>query len=242
MALRTKTPGEGGGKRRTHFIHVKTAHGENWHAHVAGPCHWFECHTKGRTKPCLHWLTRGELKCERCDPLKPAEDIGYVPLFRELDGRPCFVVVHDYVRDTVDALRHHQRVVVGRAGEQSDGVYVVPALNPRPLYQTTRPEFRREVDLTQSLLRVWGIPELVEWYNRTQAARGEEVPLPEPEPVKSDGQPFDPMHVAAARRFAPAVTPEVSTGDDAVRESLKRIQEGSAKPNGNGKHKAPPKG
>jgi hypothetical protein len=187
-------------------------------------------------------MTHGELLCERCNDLSPPIDIGYLPLYREQDGRPCFVVLHDYTRDVVDGLKLHQRVIVGREGEQADGVWVSVAPNPRPLYQSTRAEFNRAADLTQSLLRVWGIPELVEWYNRTQARESEIVPVPVPPVTKSDGKPFDPMHAAAARRFAPPVEVEQTSGADAAREALKRIQEQAAKPSTNGKHKTPPKG
>lgn len=242
MPLKTKTPGEGGGKRRVHFVHVITKANQTWHAHVAGPCHWYECHCKGRTKPCLAWLTDGELACERCSPLAPTEDIGYMPLYREVDGKPCFVVVHDYVRDKVDALKLHQRVMVGRGSEQSDGVYVLPALNPRPLYETSRADFRQPADLTESLLRVWGIPDLVAWYGQTQVPSDNAVSLPKGKALKSDGKPFSPAMQAAAKRNGAPVVPDNETGEvvDVVLERLKNYA-AQAEPSANGKHKPKPR-
>jgi len=235
MALKTKTPGGGGEKRRVHFVHLPTRNNQTWHAHVAGPCHWYTCHTKGRTKPCLHWLTDGELVCERCASTTPPEDIGYQPLFREVDGRPCFVVVHDYSREKIDQLRFHSRVIVGRGAEQSDGVYVIPALNARPLYETSREEFRREADLTETLLRVWGLPELIEWYHRTQRVPASS-PVPPVAPAKKSAKPVDPMYVAAHERWTPDTVPESTSGEEAIQAAADRAALRAAQsPHANGK-------
>jgi hypothetical protein len=240
MPLRTKTPGDGGKQRRVHFVHVPTKNNQTWHAHVAGPCHWYECHTKGRTKPCLHWLTQGQIVCERCASTAPPEDIGYQPLYRELDGRPCFVVVHDYARDLIDALKLHQRVVVGRGAEQSDGVWITAALNPRPLYETRRAEFLRPADLTETLLRVWGLPELTDWYDRTQRASDNTVSLPKGTALKPDGKPFAPHMQAAAKRNGFDVVPDDDEPGDVNRIALERVMGRIPPANGNGKPK--PKG
>jgi len=180
MPVRQSPPGRGGEQRAPHFVHVKTAQGEQWHAYCAGPCQWYDCHAKGRTKPCLHKVTGGELVCEKCSPLNPVERIGYQPLFRQLDSKPCFVVVHETVEEQVSALRHLSRVIVGRGEDKSDGVYVIPALNPDPRFQSAVAWKLRPIDLLPSLLRVWGMPELQQWAALDALKSDNALSLPQP--------------------------------------------------------------
>lgn len=206
MPLRQTPPGRGGVPARVFWVYIPTGKGEQWHAHVAGPCHWFECHTKGRSKPCLRCITGDELKCESCGPFNPVEPVGYQPLYRESDGRPCMTIVHDYAREQVDALKLHQRVVVGRNRGSTDGVYVMAALKTEPRYQTQLPERKRPADLTDTLLRVWAMPELTAWYVKQH--RDSDIALSPPPPpttkaksgmrLRSNGQPFSPFMQAAA--------------------------------------------
>lgn len=223
--------------RPPHFVHIKTVQGEQWHAYVAGKCHWFTCHTKGRTKPCLHEITSGELTCERCGPLQPTEVIGYQPLFRELDSRPCFVLVHESVREVVDSRKHFERVIVGRGDEKSDGVYVITALRQEPRFHTAVPWKMAEADLTATLLKVWGIPELIEWYARTQVKSDNAVSLPRGIAVKDDGTPYADFYQGAAKRAGATIVPEGQTTDafDLAKERLKKRATANGKPDSNGK-------
>ena len=173
MSFRQKTPGEGGQTRAVHNVHLKTQHGTKWYAHIAGPVCWLECHTKGYSKPCLHWITHGELKCSKCHPLDPKEDLGYIPVYAASNGKPGFVIVKDYARDIVDALALHQLVLISRGSEQGSGLSVVGSTDGSRPYHSTRADFMRPIDLTESLLRVFKMPELTEWYYRTQ--RGQEL-------------------------------------------------------------------
>jgi len=88
-------------------------------------------------------------------------------------------VLHEHVREQVDALRLHDRVIVGRGAEQCDGVYVTRALHPLPRFETAVGWKRGPVDLTPSLLRVWSLPALSEWYTRTHGISDSPVSLPE---------------------------------------------------------------
>lgn len=231
MALPQTPPGGGDRRRALHFGYVKTFHGTNWHAWLAGPAHWFSCHTKGKTKPCLNEMTGGELTCERCALAHAVEVVGYVPLWRETDSKPVMVIVHEYTREVVDALKVHQRVTIGRGDEKSDGVYVVPALKPEPRFHTTLPEKMRPADLTETLLKVWGIPELATWYRQTEGQAP--APAPVPTPKKSDGKAFGPMHAAAARRYTGPAEPVAADLDDL----MNRIKhKASVLPSTNGKH------
>ena|SRR5882672_2456880 len=124
MPARQADPGEGSERRYEHWKYVSTAKGKIWNAWFAGNTHWLKCHTKGRTKPCVKWITYGELECSRCNPFDPTENCGHVPLYREDDGRPVFVIVHEYCREQVDKLRRHWPCIVGRGTDDSDGVWV----------------------------------------------------------------------------------------------------------------------
>lgn len=179
MSLHQSPPGRGEGSKSPHFIHIKTAHGERWNAYAAGPCMWFDCHASGRSKPCLHAVTGGALPCPICSPLKPVEKLGYQPLYRESDGRPGFVVLHECAAEPVLHLKKHRRVIVGREDDQADGVFVVLHPNEEPRMHTTLAWKQNDIDLTESLLRVWKVPELAAWYNATRAASDSPVSLAE---------------------------------------------------------------
>jgi len=242
MSFRNKTPGEGGQVRAFHNKHLKTGNGEKWYAHLAGPVLWLECHTVGYSKPCLHWITRGELTCKKCHPLDPKEDLGYVPVWREREGAPGFVVVKEYSRDIVDKINVHDRIVISRGFQKSDALSVVPSVDGRK-YHSSRADFMQPVDLTASLLRVFKMPELTDWYYRTQLGREPPVTLPEGTAVTDDGVPYSDMVQGAAKRYGASVVTDLidGIGPRLSNEDFAR-QHGAREPSKNGKHKPPPKG
>lgn len=184
MSLPQSPPGRGGRRPHVHWVYIPTAPGKTWHAWIAGSCHWFLCHTKGKTKPCLHALTGGELTCDKCSPFEVGQVVGYQPLYRETDARPCMVIVHEYTRELMDKFRLHSRVAVGRGEGSTDGVWVNTALKHEPFFRSSLPERNQPADLTETLLRVWAIPELTEWYRQTHGRSDNAVsqPLPAPAP------------------------------------------------------------
>lgn len=182
MPLFQTPPGKGGKPRREHWTYTPTPNGTNWHAYIAGPCLWFDCHTKGRTKPCLHTVTNGALTCEKCSPFEVPEEVGFQPLYREDTGKPVVVVVHEYSRDQVDALRFHQRVVVGREKLIGSPLWIHKALHHEPRYTSSLPHRMRPADPTESLVRLWGMPELVEWFYKQRGPSDTAVSLPQPPP------------------------------------------------------------
>lgn len=236
MGLKQTPPGGGGGKAHVHFTHVKTAHGQQWHAHMAGPIHWFTCHASQRSKPCLHAVTDGELVCDRCGPGRVTSVLGYVPMYREVDGKPVFVVVYDHAREQLDQLKFHRRVLVGRGPDQNDTIYILEALKQATKYDSRLPERWKNADLTPTLLKIWGIPELAVWYMRTEGKSDNAMSLPTGVAKKSDGTPFSPGMQAAAKRWAPDTIEPGSIGEaiDLEREQLMRKQAGHV-PHSNGK-------
>lgn len=197
-------PSEGeAGRAYTHFHYCSTEPGKKWHAWVAGPSMWFFSHPSKRSKPCLKVLTSGKLDCPRCASDVVPQWLGYLPLYREVDARPVMIVLHEYTREQVEKLRLHERVIVGREDSQSDGVYVTPALTHNPVFQSTLKERLKDADLSETLLRVWNIPELTQWYRAVMGERASQdaIPVKSAGPrVRGDGKPFGPMMQAAAAR------------------------------------------
>lgn len=162
--LRQNRPEGGMGERVEYFAYVPTPANTRTHCYIAGPVAWYECHTKGRTKPCLHSITGGELACKQCEAGAPIEYIGYAPLYRETDSRPICVIVHEVSFEQTEKLKLHQRVLVGRNTHRGDPVYILPALDQNPRFVTSLKHRLAPVDLTRTLLRMWAIPDLVTWY------------------------------------------------------------------------------
>lgn len=146
-----------------HFCYTPTEANKQWTAFVAGPTMWFECHCVGKTKPCLEFVTDGELECPMCQTLKPCEQIGYMPLYRELDGKPVMVLVHESVREVVDSHRFLARVLIGRGKDSTDGVYVQRPMSKGTPFSSTLPDRQKPADIWPTLVRMWKIPALIEW-------------------------------------------------------------------------------
>ena len=179
MGLRQTPPGGGGRRSHVHFAYVTTPRGAKWYAHMAGPIHWFTCHEMKRTKPCLHVISDGELTCQWCGAEVATRVMGYVPLYRELDGKPVMVLVYEDAREELDRRRLHERVLVGRGPDCNDTVYILRSTSQEPSYQSRLPERLRPADLTRTLLVIWRLPELSQWYRVTE---GIEVPEPKSKP------------------------------------------------------------
>lgn len=239
MSLRKAAPGEGAGGARVHFRYVSVAHGKSWPAHVAGPCQWFMCHTSERTKPCLHWISYGALPCPRCKDDKEAKMLGYMPLYRSSDGCPVMVVVYEDQRDHVDALQLHQRVTVGREAEKGDAVFIRAALSQEPKYHSTLPCRLFPADITETLLVMWKLPELVEWHRAQPKVSDNAASLPKGVAVNERGEVVGPMYQAAAKKvgFKTVKAAPLDAAYDKVQERL-RAKAALLPPstNGNGKH------
>lgn len=236
MALPQTPPGGGRGRAYTHVPYVSTKKGGSWRAWIAGPCHWYSCHTSTRTKPCLHDMTGGYLLCPKCTALDIPQVIGYQPLYREVDGRPVHVIVYELQREVVDKLKFHQNVSVGRGVEATDTVYLTPLLTGGTRYVSALPERNRPVCLDATLLRMWNVPELTFWYNQTQGAS---VPIKEESdtPVSLPGTPEQTNKPGVARWVGIALGDRAQEAEVFQRneEFVRAAKGGSA--NGNGKHK-----
>lgn len=227
MTLHRKAPQKGAKNRRIHFPFITTPRGYSWDAHIAGPCHWFDCHEIGRSKPCLHCITDGELPCEKNHDIDEPVEIGYQPLWQKDNGRPGFVIVYEYARESIDKLQLHCQVTVSRAKGKSDTVSIAYSGLNLPKYRSTREDFMRPVDLTESLLRIWKIPELVAWvrWKQGNGVKPEMRPaknVPKLKPLKSDGKEFSPVTAKAAEKAEAANAGNVG---DSYADVLKKAKE-----------------
>lgn len=136
---------------------------------------WIVAHGRSRTTVCSQWFTDGAVHCLACDAGELAHIAGYVPLYREIDCRPCMVLVKEDARHQIDALFFHQRVIVGRDKIVNATCYVIPALVQEPGFKTTLAERLRPADISRSLLAVWRNPAVTSWH---YATKGEPQPGP----------------------------------------------------------------
>src|SRR5258707_2870499 len=96
------------------------------------------------------------------------------------------VIVHEYSREAVDKIRLHQPVIVGRGTEDSDGVWVAAHPKSTSKYTSSLRERMIPGDMTETLLALWKLPGLTEWYTRTQSTSDKGVSLPQGTAVQAD--------------------------------------------------------
>lgn len=152
-----------------HFGYAPTPCNTRWHAYIAGTPQWVWCHEPKKTKPCLTILTNRALECPWCGTPKPVVRKAYVPLYRAADWSPRCVIVTELYEDTLSKLKLHDRVTIGKESDKGDPVWIIKALEQRPAFNTTRACRLNPVDLTCSLLRIWGNDALRRWCEGTEA-------------------------------------------------------------------------
>jgi hypothetical protein len=109
--------------------------------------------------------------------LHPISVIGYVPVYRESDGAPCCVIVHDSAADLLTGLSYPDYVLVSRDHGEADSVCVQRALTRKP-FRSALPARQHAADVTDTLLRMWRINELTEWYRARNPSCSAPVPTP----------------------------------------------------------------
>lgn len=154
-----EAPGEGGGCRHVHFTYAGCAANQKWFAHIAGDYWSGRCHESRRTKPCLTWITDGDLPCPRCSTMGRPTWCGYQPLWRESDGAATVVIVHECAAEFLQGVHYPERVMVTREAGDTASVVVCRALDQRKL-SSSLPFKRCPQDVFHSLLTMWALPEL----------------------------------------------------------------------------------
>lgn len=239
MSLREAAPGEGARGTRTHFTYVETHAGKNWFGYIAGRCWWGICHPSERSKPCLHWITSGQLACRLCGGKREPEMMGYQPLYRHTDGKPVLAIFYEDMRDRVDAMKFHERVQIGREGGKGDACWIQKAMDQSPKYQTTLAVRMAPAHITENLLMMWKVAELTEWY-RCQPPTSDNAVSPVREvAIRPDGEPFSPMVQKLAKKLGAPMSRDAAAlaNYDAVANRIKDKVGLNGKPSTNGNHK-----
>jgi hypothetical protein len=175
--FRQGNPGEGQRGARMQFRYTPTFANQEWTGWLAGPYQWVQAHTSSKgSKPCLTWITHGALPCPRCGPTSVPKCICYVPIYRESDGAPCVVIVHESGADFLEGLNYPRYVRIGRDAGEADTVVVCAALTRKPM-RTVLKARQQPADITLSLLTMWNINELTEWY-AAQDPLSKQLPVP----------------------------------------------------------------
>lgn len=243
MNLKKGTPGQGGGVRAESFSYTPVASGlrSAFNAWMAGEAYWCQAHehteaTPG-TKPCLDWLTDGALRCPRCRPQVLATWVGYVPLWREADGKPIIVIVHEAAMDLLKGLSYCVPVIVGRV-DATSSVFVRKSDNGVSM-RTDNEQRRRPVNITRDLLSMWKIPTLEAWLLEERRAVGASpVEIEAAEENLSEATTENPKDVKAT--FLLGASWAGGLTDDEQKQLSQRRNEafarGTKKPPKNGRH------
>lgn len=239
MRIPQCAPGELPGGKRDQFCNWKVAGGERHIAYVAGFTKWVIAHPSDRgTKPCLHWMTQGELPCKFCAANKCPCELGYVPLYRGIDARPMLAIVYSAERGTIDALELFDRVTVGREREKGAQIWIRRTMEQEPKWTTTLPHRKCAASPDASLLVLWGMPELVAWLQQTAGSDNAVSPAPAPAPAPALPKKTGPTP-PVVRVYG---GPEPADVPDTFGAVINRIKEKAgaldAKPSANGKHGA----
>jgi hypothetical protein len=241
--MRKKAPREEGVEVcAEQFTYLPTPFGlkNAWAAHAAGEPYWCRCHEHNKhqhgTKVCLTWYTDAALPCPRCRPGVRATRVGYCPVWREFDGKPVMVIVHESAEDHLKGVGYGVRVLVACL-EQGSSV-VVKRAEEQTRFQSEHPLRQAPCDISLSLYTMWGYQQLVEW--DAKQAREKKVKfndaaeLDTTTPAATGVRPELRAAMARAERIAGADVDEVT------RRALARAAQPEPHANGNGKPK--PKG
>lgn len=219
-----------------HFTYVGVERGQPTEAYIAGPTWWGYLHMSKPSKPCVYEVTGGKIECRFCRAGRHRVAVmkGWVPLYRRVDTLAWMVPVDEGQRDRIDALDTFTKVMVGRGGGKGVGVWVQPCTNQEPAWSCTLPERSTAADVTESLLTVWAVPEVLAFFGRAS-----DTAVSLTHAATPDGGETPP-----AQDAPPAVRPYTPTeGDGAAQAAdytatVNRIKErvGALKPSANGRH------
>lgn len=129
---------------------------------LAGPTIWVWCHLPPPSKPCYTVLTEGVRKCPHCRPHGREEFVGYVPLY-DAAGRRLIVLIKEYTKPVVDAIRTHTPVKVSRGKGHHDPIMIESSKWASPTGAGGFDRFA-PADIRDALLTIWGDTELADYF------------------------------------------------------------------------------
>lgn len=227
---------DGPQKSSDHFVNWRGIKGGQKHiAHVAGPVQWVYMHCSDLgSKPCLYLLSKKCLPCRFCGASKPPQMVGYLPVYRVPDQKAYCVILYAEMKVTTESLKLHQKITIGREHEKGSALWVQPCMAQDPAFVPAFP-FRADAqDVGDSLLKLWGVPELALWLSGHNV-REEAPSAPAVVPMQLDGEERNARYsreAAKGNRRGPRLAADAT---DAI---LARMQDAGEipEPSTNGKH------
>lgn len=214
--FRKQTPGEGK-KTAAVWSTVTVDGGEGINLWKVGPTLWFWSHfVNGRTIPCYHEFTGGEVKCPKCGTRDYWQ--GYTPCYDETGAR-LIALPKEANKPVDDRIKPGDPVYVSRKRGKQKPQTVMPKPWAKPWVLTDR-DAEVLADLEPRLVMIWKDETIRDWYGRQG---GEPVTLKaviekatESRDEADKDAKFLRDHVAKSLVFKPQVTNDgdpVSIGD-----------------------------
>jgi hypothetical protein len=151
--------GSGGVRFTFHTLCAK----EKCRGHKAGEMVAAMTHHFKASKPCMDWLTNGEVPCVLHQSCR-LDWLGYLPIYHE-SGRPVIVGMREYNIAAVAEIKVGSPLMIVKGDEKHSAIAVFPAPTLGK-YQTGRPGPLQPVDITDKLIELWNVPELSAWWSR----------------------------------------------------------------------------
>lgn len=154
MKITGKRP-SGGSKGRA-WLHVGVTEAEKVQGWIAGPAVGVSGHCIHASKPCHKLYLGANARCPGCEHPSRVQDFWYQPFYRETDGRPCLVILHEDQADAMSLVKLHEFVEFGREPGERIGIHMQRLLKQRE-YHTTLQERKVTADPSDFLATLWGL-------------------------------------------------------------------------------------
>lgn len=128
--------------------------GEKMVAWVAGPHIGVMCHEAKKPKACLK-AAAGDLNCPGCHLGQRLFWFGFLPIYAEPDKHEYACGFHEEQVDTLDSLKTHDGIIVGREEGFGRGLWVRRRLSPEK-YQPSDPIRQKPRCIASWLPTIWG--------------------------------------------------------------------------------------
>jgi len=122
--------------------------------HIAGPAVCVRVHCSKRSRACVK-LYKGQLaQCEGCKNTLRLEWVWYLPLYRETDNARVVTLHHRECQETLESIRLHQQVRIGRGPKDTDATWCAPIPNG-PRYSGAMSDRQVDADICDWLCVLW---------------------------------------------------------------------------------------
>jgi hypothetical protein len=85
--------------------------------------------------------------------------LGYLPVYRWIDGKPVVVTIHTDQQDRVEGLRHGDHVLIGREDSDNAGIWI--RKEKGPAFNSTLPARQVDADICDWLPTLWRLQGII---------------------------------------------------------------------------------